>query len=202
MRYRARGGSIRRLQHDINMAECVGGDPIPCAAQAATHTGHVVGMHLISHTGHVVSMHLISHTGHVVGMHLISHTGHVVGMHLISHTGHVVGMHLISPLPCFKSSNSINAINLMSKKRKERGCLLQPVWLLAMLCREWAPPLTRQHAVLPGGLVEAPAGLSAVSGGQGQGWTPGVLMSKSPQVGLESGTQHTCGTPRPCGVHQ
>jgi hypothetical protein len=39
------------------------------------------------------------------------------------------------------------------------------------------PKLTRQQAVLLGGLLEAPAGLTAVSGGQGQGWMPGVLMS-------------------------
>jgi hypothetical protein len=46
--------------------------------------------------------------------------------------------------------------------------------------------------VLLGGLVDAAAGLTAAKEGQGKGCTPGVAMSKSPQVGLFSGTQHTC----------
>lgn len=52
--------------------------------------------------------------------------------------------------------------------------------------------LTRQHAVLLGEVTDAAAGLAAVSEGQGQAWTPSVEISKSPQVGLFRGTQHTC----------
>jgi hypothetical protein len=53
--------------------------------------------------------------------------------------------------------------------------------------------LTLQQAELLGGLNEELAEFTAVSVGQGQAWMPGSLMSKSPQVGLDSGTQHTCG---------
>jgi hypothetical protein len=53
--------------------------------------------------------------------------------------------------------------------------------------------LTRQHAALLGGLYEALAGLTVVELGQGYASTPGVVMSKLPQVGLSRGTQQTCG---------
>jgi hypothetical protein len=54
--------------------------------------------------------------------------------------------------------------------------------------------LTLQQAELLGGLKEELPELTAVSAAQGQAWTPGSLMSKSPQVGLDSGTQQTCRT--------
>jgi hypothetical protein len=46
--------------------------------------------------------------------------------------------------------------------------------------------------VLLGGLAEAAAGLTAEAEGQGHGVMLLSLTSKSPHVGLDKGTQHTC----------